>query len=142
MKVIIVAVFCCYLSAVVFSATTVQDALDKEWNKLKNLLPVPIDPLKVNSVNQTWCTCGVFLSGQFKKGSKEAPEGNAALMHEQDSMYPCTSIGAKQCSNKCLETVRVFHFSFNIIIVCRFTFCFFNLLKIFFVFFTNLLSDC
>lgn len=113
MKVIVVTVFCCYLFAVVFSATTtVQDALDAEWNKLKNLLPVPIDPLKVNSVNQTWCTCGVFLSGQFKKGSKEAPEGNAALMHEQDSMYPCTSIGAKQCSNKCLETVRIFAFYF------------------------------
>lgn len=79
--------------------------MDLEWNKLKSLLPAPIDPLKLNSVNQTFCTCGVFLSGQFKKG--ESPIGQPALMHEQDTMFSCSPIGAKQCSNKCLEMVNI-----------------------------------
>lgn len=29
------------------------------------------------------CICGIFLSGQFKKGSKEQPTGNPALIHDQ-----------------------------------------------------------
>lgn len=81
--------------------------LMQEWNGLKSLLPVPIDPLKLNQVNQTYCTCGVFFSGQFKRGSSEPPKGHPVLMHEQDSMYPCTPIGTKQCSNKCLEVVSL-----------------------------------
>lgn len=102
--IIIFSTFCCYAAyAAIAAAPTIKETMDNEWNKLKNLLPTPIDPLKLNSVEQTWCTCGVFLSGQFTKN--EPPKGNAALMHEQDSMYPCTPVGAKQCSNKCLETV-------------------------------------
>lgn len=108
MKVLIVLLYFCYLSAAAIpSSNPMKDALDAEWNKLKSLLPV--DPLKLNSVNQTWCTCGVFLSGQFKKGSGEPPKGPAALMHEQDTKYACTPLGAKQCSNKCLETVNYFY---------------------------------
>lgn len=104
MKAFIIVAFCCYAAHAAISGTpTMKEALDNEWNKLKNLLPV--DPLKLNAVNQTWCTCGVFLSGQFSKNSQEPPRGHAALMHEQDSMYPCTPVGAKQCSSKCLETV-------------------------------------
>lgn len=93
-------VFFCLFGVSCMAAT--KDPMELEWNKLKSLLPMPIDPLKLN-VNQTWCTCGVFLTGQFKKG--ESPKGYPALMHEQDSMYPCTPLGTKQCSNKCLETV-------------------------------------
>lgn len=93
---------------------TVKETMDLEWNKLKSLLPVPVDPLKLNTVNQTFCTCGVFLSGQFKKGSSEPPVGHPALMHEQDSMFPCTPIGAKQCSNKCLEMVNIVYFFYFI----------------------------
>ncbi|XP_055302182.1 follicle cell protein 3C-1 [Sitodiplosis mosellana] len=98
---------CCFFgySLTAQATSTVKETMDLEWNKLKSLLPVPIDPLKLNPVNQTFCTCGVFLSGQFKKGSSEPPVGHPALMHEQDSMFPCTQIGAKQCSNKCLEMV-------------------------------------
>lgn len=51
------------------------------------------------------CVCGVFLSGQFKKGSKEQPTGNAVLMHDQPESFPCTSIGNRLCINKCLETI-------------------------------------
>lgn len=106
MKVLIVLLFACYFSvSEISSALPVKEAIDLEWNKLKSLLPV--DPLKLNVVNQTWCTCGVFLSGQFKKGSSEPPKGHAALMHEQDTMFPCTPLGAKQCQNKCLETVCI-----------------------------------
>lgn len=106
MKAVIVLLFVCYLHIIgISSQSPMKDAIDAEWNKLKSLLPV--DPLKLNVVNQTWCTCGVFLSGQFKRGSNEPPKGPAALMHEQDLKFPCTTIGAKQCSNKCLETVSL-----------------------------------
>lgn len=107
-------VFFCLFGVSCMAAT--KDPMDLEWNKLKSLLPMPIDPLKLN-VNQTWCTCGVFLTGQFKKG--ESPKGYPALMHEQDSMYPCTPLGTKQCSNKCLETVSTNQNCFiNLIIDC------------------------
>lgn len=109
-----VAVFlslCCLLGFSLAGITPVKDAMDAEWNKLKAFLPTPIDPLKLTSVNQTFCNCGIFLSGQFKKG--EAPVGYPALMHEQDTMFPCTPIGAKQCSNKCLEMVSLHIFFFQ-----------------------------
>lgn len=95
--------FCCLFGFTLMATTPVKDPMELEWNKLKTLLPMPIDPLKLNSVNQTWCTCGVFLTGQFKKG--EQPKGYPALMHEQDMQFACSPIGTKQCSNKCLETV-------------------------------------
>lgn len=106
MKLIVIFICaCCFFDFGRTTPTSVKDAMDAEWNKLKSLLPVPIDPLKLNTVNQTYCTCGVFLSGQFKKGSNDPPTGLPALMHEQESMVSCNPIGAKQCSNKCLETV-------------------------------------
>lgn len=95
--------FCC-----LFGVGLMQSTKGLEWNGLKSLLPVPIDPLKLNQVNQTYCTCGVFFSGQFKRGSNEPPKGQPVLMHEQDSMYACTPMGTKQCSNKCLEVVSLF----------------------------------
>ena len=51
------------------------------------------------------CTCGVFLSGQFIRGSADPPKGNAALMHELEDKFPCTLLGNKQCTNKCLDIV-------------------------------------
>ncbi|XP_011502866.1 PREDICTED: follicle cell protein 3C-1 [Ceratosolen solmsi marchali] len=51
------------------------------------------------------CTCGVFLSGQFKKGSKEQPKGNPALLHEHPDVFPCSNIGNKMCTNKCLDVI-------------------------------------
>lgn len=97
-----VFIFVCYLITVCLtSSTPVKDAIDMELNKLKAMLP---DPLMFNKQNQTTCTCGVFLSGQFAKGTR-VPIGNAALLHEQENLYPCTPMGSKQCTNKCLETV-------------------------------------
>lgn len=54
---------------------------------------------------KTGCTCGIFLSGQFKKGSKEPPKGYPALVNEHFEVFPCNSHGIKLCSNKCLDVV-------------------------------------
>ncbi|XP_015608435.1 follicle cell protein 3C-1 isoform X3 [Cephus cinctus] len=51
------------------------------------------------------CVCGVFLSGQFKKGSKEQPKGNPALLHEHPDTFACTAVGNKLCTNKCLDII-------------------------------------
>lgn len=100
---IVLLSFCCLFGIGLMQTTS----KGLEWNGLKSLLPMPIDPLKLNQVNQTYCTCGVFFSGQFKRGSSEPPNGQPVLMHEQDSMYACTPMGTKQCSNKCLEVVSL-----------------------------------
>lgn len=54
---------------------------------------------------KTECTCGIFLSDQFKKGSKDQPKGNPALLKEFSEVFPCNSHGNKLCSNKCLDIV-------------------------------------
>lgn len=51
------------------------------------------------------CTCGIFLTGQFVKGSHQQPSEGPALLHEHDHTYPCSPIGRRQCANKCLEVV-------------------------------------
>jgi len=56
------------------------------------------------------CSCGIFLNGQFRRASLEQPRGNAALLQELVEPYPCTPIGDKQCTNKCLETVSYLYF--------------------------------
>lgn len=85
----------------------------------KNLIETAF--LKLSQMNdatkdQMPCTCGVFLSGQFTKGSKDPPKGNACLLHEQDLMLPCSPQGVKLCTNRCLEMVSFYlHlFLFNI----------------------------
>lgn len=65
----------------------------------------------------TPCACGVFMSGQFKKGSSEQPKGSAALIQETDINYPCNAMGTKQCINKCLESI-VKHLPNSPAIVC------------------------
>lgn len=55
------------------------------------------------------CTCGVFLSGQFKKGSKDQPKGVPVLTQETDTPFMNNAMGSRQCTNKCLELVRIFH---------------------------------
>lgn len=51
------------------------------------------------------CICGIFLNSQFKKGSKEQPNGNPVLMHDQSGIFPCTPNGRRHCINKCLDSV-------------------------------------
>lgn len=55
------------------------------------------------------CVCGVFLTGQFVKGSRDPPRGNAALLHENSDPLPCNPFGNKQCTNKCLDLVSIMH---------------------------------
>lgn len=59
------------------------------------------------------CTCGVFLSGQFKRGSKEQPKGVPVLTQETDTPFLNNAVGSRQCTNKCLEVVRIFSCSFD-----------------------------
>lgn len=61
--------------------------------------------IKTNSSEPIGCVCAVFLSGQFKKGSKEQPKGYPALLHEHPDPIPCNVIGNKLCTNKCLDAV-------------------------------------
>lgn len=60
----------------------------------------------VMAKEQIPCTCGVFLTGQFKRGSPEPPKGNPALMYEQEIPFSCNAAGIKQCTNRCLEMVN------------------------------------
>jgi len=53
------------------------------------------------------CVCGVFLSGQFVKGTHDPPKGNAALLHEHPEPLPCNPFGNRQCINKCLDLVSI-----------------------------------
>lgn len=101
----------CLVASCMGSSTPMKDAIDLELNKLKAMLPPVADPLGLNlglvSTNQTNCTCGVFLSGQLVRGPKSQPIENAVLLHEQDILVPCTPMGQKTCTNKCLETVSM-----------------------------------
>lgn len=63
------------------------------------------------------CSCAVFLSGQFKKGSNEQPKGVPALIQETDNFYPCNPTGSKMCINKCLESI-VKHLPNSPAIIC------------------------
>lgn len=63
------------------------------------------------------CSCAVFLSGQFKKGSNEQPKGVPALIQETEISYPCNPTGNKMCVNKCLESI-VKHLPNSPAIIC------------------------
>ncbi|KDR24414.1 follicle cell protein 3C-1 isoform X2 [Zootermopsis nevadensis] len=63
------------------------------------------------------CVCGVFLTGQFVKGSRDPPRGNAALLHENSDPLPCNPFGNKQCTNKCLDLI-VKHLPNSAAILC------------------------
>ncbi|XP_044017100.1 follicle cell protein 3C-1 [Aphidius gifuensis] len=51
------------------------------------------------------CLCGVFLSGSFKKFSKAQPFEPPALIQEHKDSFPCTLIGNKLCTSKCLDVI-------------------------------------
>lgn len=103
MKVAIILLTCATIG-LAQTVSPLKTAIDNELNKLKSLLQESLLP---PVQNQTTCSCAVFLSDQFKKGSPEPPKGNPALLHEQDSLFPCTTFGSRQCTNKCLESVNL-----------------------------------
>jgi hypothetical protein len=63
------------------------------------------------------CSCAVFMSGQFKKGSTDQPKGVPALIQETENFFPCTPAGTKLCINKCLESI-VKHLPNSADIIC------------------------
>ncbi|CAH1368581.1 hypothetical protein MTP99_010027 [Tenebrio molitor] len=63
------------------------------------------------------CTCGVFLSGQFKKGSKEQPKGVPVLTQEMDTPCMNNAMGNRQCTNRCLEMI-IAHLPKSAAIIC------------------------
>ncbi|XP_022919127.1 follicle cell protein 3C-1 isoform X2 [Onthophagus taurus] len=54
------------------------------------------------------CTCGVFLSGQISKESKNEVTGKPAFTIEAGATFADNSIGLRQCMNKCLEQIVKF----------------------------------
>lgn len=62
-------------------------------------------PISVPKIELSPCICGVFMSGQFTKGSKDQPKGHPAMIQESDEIFACNSIGQKQCLNRCLDGV-------------------------------------
>ncbi len=69
-----------------------------------------------NTINSP-CSCAVFMSGQFRKGSPEPPKGHPALIQETEFNFPCTPAGTKMCINKCLESI-VKHLPNSSTIIC------------------------
>lgn len=74
-------------------------------------------PSSNSILDATPCSCAVFLSGQFKKGSSDQPKGSPALIQETEINYPCTPTGTKMCINKCLESI-VKHLPNSAPIIC------------------------
>lgn len=86
--------------------------------KAKFLITTSAPLLQPNfSSDGTFCSCAVFLSGQFKKHSNEQPKGLPALTQETDMQYPCNPTGIKMCINKCLESI-VKHLPNSAQIIC------------------------
>ena len=88
-----------------------NDLKQKFAASLSKIEVIPTNELSNNSIDTTAssypCSCAVFLSGQFKKGSSEQPKGLPALMmHEVEGSFSCNSVGNKMCINKCLDSVR------------------------------------
>ena len=52
------------------------------------------------------CTCGIFLSSQFVKGSSAPPKGEPVISNTLDMQFVCNPIGRRQCQTKCLEQVN------------------------------------
>ncbi|KAL3282006.1 hypothetical protein HHI36_005209 [Cryptolaemus montrouzieri] len=96
------------LISLILTVLALCNAADRENNLIKNVgKPVP-------------CTCGVFLSGQFKKGTKQEPKGVPVLTEEMDRAFENTPVGVRKCTNKCLETI-VTHLPKSAAIICATT---------------------
>ncbi len=96
-----------FILSTVFVVCTLLLNPSESSQQLKNNIENALSKLHKNNMVKELvpCTCGVFLTGQFKRGSQEPPKGNPALMYEQDTNFPCNPAGAKQCTNRCLEMV-------------------------------------
>lgn len=59
----------------------------------------------VSGTSNETCVCGVFLTGQFRKGNPKPPTGNPVITIEPDEPVTCDSNGVRKCTTKCLEIV-------------------------------------
>jgi len=75
--------------------------------KNNTILNIVKSPTNLNE-QSVGCVCAVFLNGQFKKGSREQPKGYPALLHEYPNPLPCSAIGNKLCTSKCLDVVSFY----------------------------------
>ncbi|TMW43986.1 hypothetical protein DOY81_010937 [Sarcophaga bullata] len=66
-----------------------------------------VDKSSVNKLSHedVSCTCGIFLSSQFVKGSSAPPKGEPVIANTLDRQFVCNPIGRKQCQTKCLEQI-------------------------------------
>lgn len=102
---------------IIFIASIVKGQL--QLNDLKHKFSISTPPPLIPGILEGGepCTCAVFMSGQFKKGSNEQPTGYPALIQETEMNFPCTAGGTKLCINKCLETI-VKHLPNSPAIIC------------------------
>ncbi|GJQ67173.1 hypothetical protein Trydic_g8084 [Trypoxylus dichotomus] len=82
-----------------------EKAKREEETVIKNNIPMPPKIHHKHLIPLVPCGCGIFLSGQFEKGSKEQPKGLPALTQEVGGFFPNNPIGIKQCTSKCLDMI-------------------------------------
>ncbi|XP_066258752.1 follicle cell protein 3C-1 [Euwallacea similis] len=99
-------VFGCFLLVphlVLAVANNINNSIDNNVtnsnNESSEESSMEIDP------EDTPCTCGVFLSSQFKKGSKAQPKGDPVLTQEIETPFMNNAVGNKQCTHRCLEAI-------------------------------------
>ncbi|CAO1417443.1 unnamed protein product, partial [Diamesa tonsa] len=105
-----------------YAQLNLKNELKQKFASLSKIDMIPAVELSNNSIDTTAssypCSCAVFLSGQFKKGSGEQPKGLPALMmHEIEGSFSCNSVGNKMCINKCLDSI-VKHLPNSASIIC------------------------
>lgn len=87
---------------------------------LSSILPIQAGPAGINqpvsnitnviqNTNETnsliSCSCAVFLSGQFVRGSPKPPVGYPPITADIEDQFPCNPIGVNKCTKKCLDNV-------------------------------------
>lgn len=58
------------------------------------------------------CSCGVFMTKQFIKGSSKPPTGSPVIRADPEDIVPCGPLGVKKCTTKCLESVSTLHYTY------------------------------
>lgn len=100
---------------IVVECSTIKKTYEKVETTTVKANSLPTSDVKTNST--TSCTCGVFLTSQFVKGSDEQPKGDPAMIQEVNKVFPCNIIGQKQCQTKCLESI-VSHLPNSATVLC------------------------
>ncbi|CAG9769189.1 unnamed protein product [Ceutorhynchus assimilis] len=99
--------YLCALPLVTISLSLENKSDESDAPELDIASDIAEESLEIEKISpeDTPCTCGVFLSSQFKKGSKDQPKGNPVLTEEIDTPFMNNAFGNKQCTTKCLELI-------------------------------------